>query len=104
MNVTTDMTSGGGITMANVGPYIYCIIPLSDYGSQCSSSDECEGECEYFGIIPDSCIESSVGIYTCPEEVYGSCSKTKSDCINGRIVEGNVIEQHICLYEISLND
>jgi hypothetical protein len=94
MVVSRDMTQGGGYTLTRTGAYLYCIIPFSDYGNSCTSSNDCKGCCEYIGEIPEECEPTDVfeTSYECSNDLLGTCSKLQ--CRDGsgkKTVERNVI-------------
>lgn len=90
--VTKEMTEGGGFTLENTGPLLYCIIPFEDYGNACNRSVDCEGACEFIGEIPDFCKTEDNRVYECSEQIVGTCTKGKDDGYSGtNIVEGKSI-------------
>jgi hypothetical protein len=90
--VTKEMTQGGGVVYENTGPLFYCIIPFSDYGTACNSSDFCQGACEFIGEIPDFCNTQDNEVYECSEDIVGTCTAGRDDGRSGRkIVEGKSI-------------
>lgn len=93
MVVTRKMAnSGGGMSLNYIGPYLYCIIPFSDYGKDCKGNDDCQGCCEFVGDIPEFCKTEDNRTYLCSQDIIGKCSKGL--CRDGsgkRTVEGNTI-------------
>ncbi|MBP8979457.1 hypothetical protein KBG23_03195 [Candidatus Dojkabacteria bacterium] len=71
--------------------YVFdCRIPYSDSGNSCKNSDECKGNCEYKGFIPDSCIEKEKNLYVCPDGITGRCSKFKETNFYDEVVNGEL--------------
>ncbi len=92
--VTQDMLTGGGFTMEEIGPFFYCVIPFADYGNKCNNGDDCEGDCEYVGEIPVTCVSKDNEVYECKEEMVGSCTDGVDDGYSGRkILDGKLIYQ-----------
>lgn len=61
------------------GPYFFCILPFSDYGTECSGGQDCYGFCEFVGKIPEYCICNGMLLgdreCKCSKKVVGTCSK-----------------------------
>lgn len=52
-----------------------CIKPFSDYIEPCSSSTDCQGDCEYVGSFPPRfCTKVGKNEYRCAEDFKGTCS------------------------------
>lgn len=92
--VVTDFLYSGSPYKPENGPLFYCMIDYSDYGKSCNSSDECKGGCEYIGEIPSFCTSQDGKLYTCSENIVGTCTRGREDGHNGRrLVDGNTILQ-----------
>jgi hypothetical protein len=89
-----------GIMRPGSGIYFSCIIPFSDYGESCKSSDDCKGTCVYIGGIPNFCTEIESNVYSCSKTVEGICSdEKKGACTPHYEVEGNEIYHYMGLCE-----
>lgn len=77
--VSQEMVNYNPDKYLGAGPYFSCTLPFSDYGTDCSSAQDCYGFCEFVGQIPDLCNCTSLYMgdieCKCSKKVVGTCSK-----------------------------